>query len=535
MIRNIIIAILISLALVSCSEEDENLTGKEENLPENAIGFTDYQATDSSLRSTGDLTNSNLSSMTVYAHYTGTDDFSASSTPNFMFNQSVTKGGGAWTYSPTRYWPMPTEKVSFFAISHAPGTAGIATVNSYTGYPSFTVTPPATPTQQQDICVASAMNLTKASNSGKVSLPFKHTLSKISFSARYVYTYNNEPVDVYITRITFSGVRGSGALSLTNNDFSWNVSTTTTANYEISSANGELVTSRMLHIDETGDDVVSTPAGTLYLLPQTTPAGATITVTYKIYNIEYTAQMPIESNQWLTGSHHAYELRITADGKIWNLPYTGAEQEVTLPQTGNYQLECWGAQGGNGYSGSGGKGGHIKGNINLTFNDLLYIYVGGDGEPLGSRPNGGAGGWNAGGGAGGKGGNGRNTNWYGGGGGGGATDIRTTQGDVNSRLIVAGGGGGGGANSSPNGGKGGEGDGQVVGADGAAGYGAALNTPNASGGGGGGWAGGQGGNAAASISGRGGSNGYDNSKVTSVTSESGIREGKGYARIQRLP
>ncbi|MDR1370392.1 MAG: hypothetical protein LBJ72_09770, partial [Dysgonamonadaceae bacterium] len=69
MIRNVIIAILLSLALTSCSEEDENLTGKEENLPANAIGFSDYQP-DGSLRSAGDVETANLSSMTVYAHNT---------------------------------------------------------------------------------------------------------------------------------------------------------------------------------------------------------------------------------------------------------------------------------------------------------------------------------------------------------------------------------------------------------------------------------------------------------------------------------
>jgi hypothetical protein len=79
MIRNVIIAILLSLALTSCSEENETLTDKQENLPENAIGFTDYQP-DGALRSTGDLTNSNLSSMTVYAHYTGTVNFDAVAT-----------------------------------------------------------------------------------------------------------------------------------------------------------------------------------------------------------------------------------------------------------------------------------------------------------------------------------------------------------------------------------------------------------------------------------------------------------------------
>lgn len=122
--------------------------------------------------------------------------------------------------------------------------------------------------------------------------------------------------------------------------------------------------------------------------------------------------------------------------------YTGDVQTFTVPQNGDYTFKLWGAQGGQGnYSSQkrGGYGGYSEGTLTLTKGETLYLYVGGKGSLA-------KGGFNGGGNAG------ANS-----GGGGGATDIRTTLGDLNSRLIVAGGGGGAeyDASSDPTNGQGG--------------------------------------------------------------------------------
>lgn len=111
--------------------------------------------------------------------------------------------------------------------------------------------------------------------------------------------------------------------------------------------------------------------------------------------------------------------------------YTGDVQSFTAPTSGTYQLEVWGAQGGENHS-EDGRGGYSKGNISLSSGQILYICVGGqNGYNGGGSPYAGfgsSGGW-----------------------GGGATHISTTnrglltafnsyRGEV---LIVAGGGGGG--------------------------------------------------------------------------------------------
>ncbi len=78
---------------------------------------------------------------------------------------------------------------------------------------------------------------------------------------------------------------------------------------------------------------------------------------------------------------------------IFNFDYTGGRQTWSVPLSGTYLLEVWGAQGG----GNGGKGGYSKGNITLSQGDLLYIYVGGQGEAGASGNTGRYGGFNGGG------------------------------------------------------------------------------------------------------------------------------------------
>lgn len=111
--------------------------------------------------------------------------------------------------------------------------------------------------------------------------------------------------------------------------------------------------------------------------------------------------------------------------------YIGRAQEYTIPKTGTYKIEAWGASGNaEGNAISPGKGAYVSGNINLATNNILFFYIGGNNLISGT-----------------------NYTYNGGGDGeakaGGATDIRLTNGNwdnfnsLKSRIMVAGGGGGG--------------------------------------------------------------------------------------------
>ena len=136
--------------------------------------------------------------------------------------------------------------------------------------------------------------------------------------------------------------------------------------------------------------------------------------------------------------------------------YTGSPQTYTVPKTGKYKIELWGAQGGSNNSKDyGGPGGYTKGEINLNKGDTLYVYVGNYGlQPSNLiKPfNGGGapditGSWEA-----------SHTGIWSGGG---ATDIRIVGGEwdnfnsLKSRIMVAGGGAGGNNGDGSPGGVGG--------------------------------------------------------------------------------
>ena len=155
-------------------------------------------------------------------------------------------------------------------------------------------------------------------------------------------------------------------------------------------------------------------------------------------------------------------------GDTWNYVYLKDSQPFTPLYNGIYQIELWGASGGDIDSYTGGKGAYTAGNISLQRGTPLYLYIGGAGS------NSVNGGYNGGGSL-------SNGQKAFGSSGGGATDIRLTNGtwdnfdSLKSRIMVAAGGGG--ANNrnrssgdskkygAGNGGYGGEligGDGQAV-------------------------------------------------------------------------
>ena len=122
--------------------------------------------------------------------------------------------------------------------------------------------------------------------------------------------------------------------------------------------------------------------------------------------------------------------------------YTATEQVLTIPKSGTYKLEVWGAQCGSAYDYNGGYGGYSLGIITLNKNDTIYINVGGRGGSNKSFSN--TGGYNGGGYSG------ENSDFgtysYGGGG---TTHIATMSGTLsaledykNNIIIVSGGGGG---------------------------------------------------------------------------------------------
>lgn len=135
------------------------------------------------------LNTDNLLSMGIFAYYTGSSNWTAANTPNFMFNQPVTRTANntPWTYSPVKYWPNnEADKLSFFAyapyVKEASGSnpsfAGDATTP---GYPALGYTVPTKEADQTDLLAAvPLLDQTYESNSGKVSFAMQHALTRVA-------------------------------------------------------------------------------------------------------------------------------------------------------------------------------------------------------------------------------------------------------------------------------------------------------------------------------------------------------------------
>ena len=139
-------------------------------------------------------------------------------------------------------------------------------------------------------------------------------------------------------------------------------------------------------------------------------------------------------------SNNVIEGKVGKINYTTNFSYTGECTTYIAKSDGYYNLEVWGAQGGN-YNTTyvGGLGGYSKGIVHLTKGTTLYVCVGGQPQTVTTTKTAVPGGFNGGG-------NGFNRDYSStytyGQAGGGATDIRIGQNSLYARVIVAGGGSG---------------------------------------------------------------------------------------------
>ena len=233
-------------------------------------------------------------------------------------------------------------------------------------------------------------------------------------------------------------------------------------------------------------------------------------------------------------------------GMTYSFDYTGDIQSVILP-AGTYQLETWGASGGQGADGNWsdnswnyGKGGYSSGILTLDTAQTLYIGVGGRGLGYDGNYHAGGlvqGGYNGGGDA-------YHDGSEFGGSGGGATHIALSDGTLASLstktsdiLLVAGGGGGSGEDNelAGNGGSAATaptGYYDVNTYQGSFGQGTNyVSTGESGGGGGGGYTGGYGGQGVGS---NGGTGYADTTRLTDISGETGVNTGNGKAVITCL-
>ena len=432
---------------------------------------------------------------------------------------SYSTANNIWQTSATHYWPGTGSTVDFYAyyptsvLSKITHTSGSAPVLSYTV--------PDNAADQIDILASSETGVVGDSYN-QTPVDFKHILAAVNFQVGT----NGMPSGI-ITGVTLNNIQYKGTYSL---DGTWTPNTTDKKSF-----------SQAVSASTDAGTVITSGIMTFMIMPQTL-SEASITVTYSNGG---TLTRAI-TGTWEAGEIYTYNLSKTIP--VANFDYIGAVQSYTVPLTGTYKLEVWGAEGGS----NRGLGGYSYGNIKLSQGVILYICTGGIGKvnlngsivsnPLSAGYNGGG---------------------YGQSGGGGATHIALTNRGVlknyisnqNEVLIVAGGAGGtdddseytssggtggglSGGTAINNGSEGGSGGTQTSGGSGIGsgsfGQGGNIGTTDddSAGAGGGGWYGG-GSSTSLTIGSGGGGSGHIGSTLISGTTgmQNGVRSGDGYARI----
>ena len=178
-INHFIIALALP-AMAGCSQNEITDQSPEANRP---MGFSVY--TDAQTRAPV-IDNALLqkSGFKVFAFKTGAASWTGTTeTANVMYDQKVTYSGGAWTYSPLRYWPDdPSEKITFFAYAGNGGTNPTVTVSEAGGEPEllYSINDK---NGMTDIVIDESQK-DKTSAGGTVAFKFKHITSRINLVAK---------------------------------------------------------------------------------------------------------------------------------------------------------------------------------------------------------------------------------------------------------------------------------------------------------------------------------------------------------------
>ena len=166
------------------------------------------------------ITTATLSSFGLLAYRYASGD--AAATPNFMYNEEVTKVGSTWQTSEQYNWPANSDKIDFYAYAPYNGTGVTLSSQSATGAPVIDFTMNSSAASQIDLVTAVATGKNKSNASSGVSFTFGHALTTVKF-------VKGDDLLGTIESITLKNVYLSGMYTIGG---SWNFTGKSTSDYE---------------------------------------------------------------------------------------------------------------------------------------------------------------------------------------------------------------------------------------------------------------------------------------------------------------
>ena len=252
-----------------------------------SLGVNDFHNVQKATRG-GEVTTSSFYSSFGVTAYTHTGDWVASTSNSpYVDNLEATNTNGTYMLN-SHYWPGSTKKVSFFA--YAPYKCSGATISNTSGTPTISYTVPSEAADQNDLLIASTKNIV-GNGQSSVSLQFSHALCGVKFAVGTMNGVNK------IDKIVISGVNNSGTIAIDGTSWtgvSGSATYTLTLNKNVSGISN-------IDITTTADNNI------LFLMPQTVPSGAKLTVT--VDGVDYS--MSIASNNYPKGGMVTYKLSTT--------------------------------------------------------------------------------------------------------------------------------------------------------------------------------------------------------------------------------
>ena len=211
-----------------------------------------------------------------------------------MNNLEVSQTSKSWTTNV--YWPGGTKAATFFA--YAPYDSNVA-LTSDTGAPKIIYTVPSVIDEQRDLLVAKSDENISCDGNSTVALDFKHALAAIKF------VKGDTPGYKEIKGIQISGVYNQGTLNM--NSQSWE-NTSGSATYSISTIDENTV---------------------CFLMPQSVPSGAKLSVTLTNGGTEHTFEADLDGTSWVAGHQYTYKLSVNKVTGTFKFEVTPSTENVS--------------------------------------------------------------------------------------------------------------------------------------------------------------------------------------------------------------
>ena len=310
--KKILFAAVAALAITGCSQNEEiEKAAKSAEIGFNAIVKNTTRAAVTNIK--------NLGNFKVHSYITGTT-FGGSTELGTAYMNGVlfeTEDNTTWTTSDTKtyYWPSETTKsVQFFAYPSTLISDFSIPDTGTAGYPSFNYTVDNEADEQGDLVVAYESNKTATSegvNAGKLTLNFKHILSRINFA----YIPGNTNLTYTVTAVKIADIKGGTAkYTFSASNGAWDVTSGTSKEYTYTVTQSSNVVENKSYYMLGGEDA------SLMLFPQDV-AKKVITVTYtskdddgvQVFSGDKTVTLP-DNSKWEVGKNILYILTLPAGG-----------------------------------------------------------------------------------------------------------------------------------------------------------------------------------------------------------------------------